>query len=399
MRYDFDEIIDRKNNHSVKYNEVMKKFGVDDVIPLWIADMDFRTARPVIEAMEKKVRHGIFGYVYRPDEYFESFINWQKRRFGWEPRKDLLSFSIGIVPSLGALVQIFSKKGDKVLIQTPVYSEFYDINEDNERVVIENRFIEKNGEYSLDLEDLENKLKEGPKLFIFCNPHNPLGHVWTYKELEAIGNLCVKYNVPIISDEIHADLTLWGNKHIPMASVSEKIRQNTITCTSTGKAFNLAGLQSATIVFNNMDVKTKFDKFWKDLEVHRNNPFNLVATMAAYSDAGEEYLNELIEYLQNNILFLNDFFKKYIPEILPNIPQATYLVWLDCRKLCKKFGFNQEQLEQFMLTKAKLGLNAGRVYQKGLEGFMRMNTACPRAVLEKALNQLKNAIENEREKK
>ena len=392
MKYNFDEIIDRKNNHSVKYNELIKKFGVDDVIPLWIADMDFKTAQPVIDALEKKVQHGVFGYVYRPDEYFESFINWQKRRFGWKPKKELLSFSIGIVPSLGALVQLFSEKGDKILIQTPVYSEFYDINEDNGRIVIENRFSEKDGEYSLDLEDLENKLKENPKLFIFCNPHNPLGHVWTHEELEAIGNLCRKYNVPVISDEIHADLTLWDNNHIPMASISEEIRQNTITCTSTGKAFNLAGLQSATIVFNNLEVKAKFDKFWKDLEVHRNNPFNLVATIAAYSDEGEEYLNQLKEYLQNNILFLNDFFKEYIPEIIPNIPQATYLVWLDCRKLCEKFGFDQKQLEEFMLTKAKLGLNEGRVYQKKLEGFMRLNVACPRAVLEKALNQLKNAI-------
>ena len=392
MKYNFDEVIDRKNNHSVKYKELTKKFGVDDVIPLWIADMDFKTAQPVIDALEKKVQHGIFGYVYRPDEYFESFINWQKKRFGWEPKKEMLSFSIGIVPSLGALVQLFSEKGDKILIQTPVYSEFYDINEDNERIVIENRFIEKNGEYSLDLEDLENKLKENPKLFIFCNPHNPLGHVWTHEELKAIGNLCRKYNVPVISDEIHADLTLWDNNHIPMASISEEIRQNTITCTSTGKAFNLAGLQSATIVFNNLEVKAKFDKFWKDLEVHRNNPFNLVATIAAYSDEGEEYLNQLKEYLQNNILFLNDFFKEYIPEIIPNIPQATYLVWLDCRKLCEKFGFDQKQLEEFMLTKAKLGLNEGRVYQKKLEGFMRLNVACPRAVLEKALNQLKNAI-------
>ena len=396
MKYNFDEIINRKNNHSVKYNELIKKFGVDDVIPLWIADMDFKTAQPVIDALEKKVKHGVFGYVYRPDEYFESFINWQKRRFGWEPRKELLSFSIGIVPSLGALVQLFSEKGDKILIQTPVYSEFYDINEDNGRIVIENRFIEKNGKYSLDLEDLENKLKENPKLFIFCNPHNPLGHVWTRKELEAIGNLCRKHNVPVISDEIHADLTLWDNKHIPMASISEEIRQNTITCTSTGKAFNLAGLQSATIVFNNLEVKAEFDKFWKDLEVHRNNPFNLVATIAAYSDEGEEYLNQLKEYLQNNILFLNNFFKEYIPEITPNIPQATYLVWLDCRKLCKKFGFNQKQLENFMLTKAKLGLNEGRVYQKRLEGFMRLNTACPRVILEKALNQLKDAIEKEK---
>ena len=399
MKYNFDEIIDRKNNHSVKYCEIDKKFGVDkdsDIIPLWIADMDFKTAQPIIDAIQKKAEHGIFGYVYRPDEYFESFINWQKRRYNWEPKKELVSFSIGVVPTLGSLVQIFSKPNDKILIQTPVYSEFYDINEDNKRIVIENRFIEKDGKYSLDLVDLENKLKEKPKFLIFCNPHNPLGKVWTYDELKAIGNLCIKYGVTVISDEIHSDLTLWDNQHIPMASVSEEIRKNTITCTSTGKAFNVAGLQCATIVFNNLETKEKFYRFWKDLEVHRNNPFNLVATMAAYSDEGEEYLKQLIEYLQNNILFLNDFFKKYIPEIKPNVPQATYLVWLDCRKLCEKFGFNQEQLEKFMLTKAKLGLNEGRVYQKGLEGFMRLNAACPRAVLEKAVNQLKEAISKEK---
>ena len=397
MKYNFDEIIDRKNNHSVKYCEIDKKFGVDkdsDIIPLWIADMDFKTAQPIIDAIQKKAEHGIFGYVYRPDEYFESFINWQKRRYNWEQKKELVSFSIGVVPTLGSLVQIFSKPNDKILIQTPVYSEFYDINEDNKRIVIENRFIEKDGKYSLDLVDLENKLKEKPKFLIFCNPHNPLGKVWTYDELKTIGDLCIKYGVTVISDEIHSDLTLWDNKHIPMASVSEEIRQNTITCTSTGKAFNVAGLQCATIVFNNLETKEKFYRFWKDLEVHRNNPFNLVATIAAYSDGGEEYLNQLIEYLQNNILFLNDFFKKYIPEIKPNVPQATYLVWLDCRKLCEKFGFNQEQLEEFMIKEAKIGLNPGRSFQKGLEGFMRLNTACPRSVLEKALNQLKDAIEN-----
>ena len=397
MKYNFDEVIDRKNNHSVKYCEIDKKFGVDkdsDIIPLWIADMDFKTAQPIIDAIQKKAEHGIFGYVYRPDEYFESFINWQKRRYNWEPKKELVSFSIGVVPTLGSLVQIFSKPNDKILIQTPVYSEFYDINEDNKRIVIENRFIEKDGKYSLDLVDLENKLKEKPKFLIFCNPHNPLGKVWTYDELKTIGDLCIKYGVTIISDEIHSDLTLWDNKHIPMASVSEEIRQNTITCTSTGKAFNVAGLQCATIVFNNLETKEKFYRFWKDLEVHRNNPFNLVATMAAYSDEGEEYLKQLIEYLQNNILFLNDFFKKYIPEIKPNVPQATYLVWLDCRKLCEKFGFNQEQLEEFMIKEAKIGLNPGRSFQKGLEGFMRLNTACPRSVLEKALNQLKDAIKN-----
>ncbi len=387
MKYNFDEIIDRKNNHSTKYNELMKKFGTDDVIPLWIADMDFKTAEPIIKAVEEKARHGIFGYVYRPDEYFQSFINWQKRQHNWNVNKELLSFSIGVVPALATLVKQFSEKGDKILIQTPVYSEFYDINHDNGRTVIENKFSEKDGEYFLDLKDLENKLKEQPKLFIFCNPQNPIGHVWTYDELKAIGDLCIKYNVPVVSDEIHADLTLWGNKHIPFASVSEEIGKNTITCTSTGKAFNLAGLQCATVVFNNLQEKQKFDKFWKDLEVHRNNPFNLVATIAAYNE-GDEYLSQLKKYLEDNIMFVHNYLKDNIPKIKSNIPQATYLIWLDCREL----GLNQKELEEFMLKKAKLGLNPGRAFQKDLEGFMRLNSACPRAVLKKAMEQLKNAV-------
>ena len=387
MKYNFDEIIDRKNNHSTKYNELMKKFGTDDVIPLWIADMDFKTAEPIIKAVEEKARHGIFGYVYRPDEYFQSFINWQKKQHNWNVNKELLSFSIGVVPALATLVKQFSEKGDKILIQTPVYSEFYDINHDNGRTVIENKFSEKDGEYFLDLKDLENKLKEQPKLFIFCNPQNPIGHVWTYDELKAIGDLCIKYNVPVVSDEIHADLTLWGNKHIPFASVSEEIAKNTITCTSTGKAFNLAGLQCATVVFNNLQEKQKFDKFWKDLEVHRNNPFNLVATIAAYNEGGE-YLSQLKKYLEDNIMFVHNYLKDNIPNIKSNIPQATYLIWLDCREL----GLNQKELEEFMLKKAKLGLNPGRAFQKDLEGFMRLNSACPRAVLKKAMEQLKNAV-------
>lgn len=387
MKYNFDEIIDRKNNHSTKYNELMKKFGTDDVIPLWIADMDFKTAEPIIKAVEEKARHGIFGYVYRPDEYFQSFINWQKKQHNWNVDKGLLSFSIGVVPALATLVKQFSEKGDKILIQTPVYSEFYDINHDNGRTVIENKFSEKDGEYFLDLKDLENKLKEQPKLFIFCNPQNPIGHVWTYDELKAIGDLCIKYNVPVVSDEIHADLTLWGNKHIPFASVSEEIGKNTITCTSTGKAFNLAGLQCATVVFNNLQEKQKFDKFWKDLEVHRNNPFNLVATIAAYNE-GDEYLSQLKKYLEDNIMFVHNYLKDNIPNIKSNIPQATYLIWLDCREL----GLNQKELEKFMLKKAKLGLNPGRAFQKDLEGFMRLNSACPRAVLKKAMEQLKNAV-------
>lgn len=386
MRYNFDEVINRI--HSAKYDERLKKFGSSDVIPLWVADMDFKTAQPIIDAMIKKANHGIFGYVSRPKEYFNAFISWQKKHNNWEVKEEFLSYCIGIVPALGALIQQYSKQNDKILVQAPVYTGFYEILQNNNRDILESKFKIHDGEYELDLVDFEEKLQQKPKFFILCNPHNPLGKVWSKKELKSMGDLCVKYGVLIVSDEIHSDLTLWDNVHVSMASISESIAKNTITCTSTGKAFNLAGLQSATIAFNNVEGKERFDTFWEKLEVHRNNPFNLVATIAAYEE-GEEYLEQLKAYLQDNIKYVHEYFKKHIPKIKANLPQASYLIWLDCAEL----GFKtQKELDEFMVKKAKIGLNSGSSFQIGLVGFMRMNVAYPRSVLEKALKQLENAV-------
>lgn len=246
MKYDFDQVLDRTHNDSSKYDERLKKFGTMDVLPLWVADMDFKAAQPILNAMEDKVRQGVFGYVSRREEYFDSLIRWQKRRNGWDiPDKSLLSFSVGVVPSLAALVRQFAKPGEKVLIQPPVYPEFYEVVENSGCEVLSNRLVEREGEFFLDLADFEAKLKEGPKCFLFCNPQNPTGHVWTRDELTAMGELCVKYRVPVVSDEIHADLMLWGHKHIPMAALSPEIAANTITCTAVSKTFNLAGSRPA----------------------------------------------------------------------------------------------------------------------------------------------------------
>lgn len=391
MQYNFDTLHDRSAHHAVKYNERAAKFGVKykDVIPLWIADMDFQTAQPIIDALHQVVSHGIYGYTTRPKDYFQSFINWQQQHHHWTVDPSLLSFCVGVVPALAALAQQLSNPADKVLIITPVYSEFDAINTSNQRQVIECPMQNINGEYKLDFEKFEQQLQQQPKFLVFCNPHNPVGKVWTREELKTIGDLCIKHNVVIISDEIHADLTLWDNTHIPMASVSQAIAANTITCTSTGKAFNTAGLQSATLVFNNREQKRLFDQFWRRLEIHRNNPFNLVANIAAY-EQGEDYLKQLILYLQDNILFVHDFIEQHIPQIKANIPQATYLIWLDCRQL----GFHkQAELETFMLEKAGLGLNSGAAYQKNLVGYMRLNIACPRSILKQAMQQLKKAID------
>lgn len=387
MKYNFDKIIDRTNTHAVKFDERIKNFGTDDVIPLWIADMDFETAQPIIDAINKRAQHGIYGYVSKPDSYFQAFRDWQKKRNNWNIDKDLVSFSPGVVPSLSVIVKEFTTENDTVLIQTPVYPEFYEVIEAWDRTVLENQLIEKDGLYSIDFKDFEEKLKQGPKLFILCNPQNPVGRVWTREELTRITDLCLKYNVLIVSDEIHADLILWGNKHIPTSTISKEANSITITCTSCSKTFNLAGLQASFAVFPNKNSKDRFDRFWRNLEIHRNNCFSIVALETAYKE-GEEWLEQLKPYLEGNIEYIIEYCKNNIPQIKPTKPESTYLVWLDCREL----ELSNEELKNFMIHKAHLGLNLGNNFSRSLSGYMRMNVACPRSTLEKAMKQLERAV-------
>ncbi len=386
MKYDFDEVIDRSKNRSAKYDERIKKFGTSDVIPLWVADMDFRTAQPIIDACIKKAQEGIWGYTSRPDSYFEAVQEWEKKRNQWDVDPSLMSWSLGVVPAMSAMIQLFSHVGDKILIQTPVYSEFYDIIESQNRVVVENLLQEKDGVWSIDFDDFKEKAKEC-KIFLLCNPHNPLGMVWTAEELKKMADICIEENVLLISDEIHSDLIFHGKKHIPAATLSDHIAKRTITCVSATKTFNLAGLQASTTIFPNLEMKQKFDDYWNKLDIHRNNAFSSVAMEAAYKE-GEEWLEQLLEYLSGNFDFIKEYCQTYIPKIKPNIPDATYLVWLDCREL----GMDNEELHRFMIQDAKLGLNDGNTFGHHLNGFMRLNAACPRSVLQKALEQLQNAV-------
>lgn len=387
MFYNFDEIVDRKDNNAAKYDERMKKFGTEDVIPLWIADMDFKVAKPIEDALLKKAAQGIFGYVSRPEEYWDVLCRWQKKRNNWEVDPSLLSFSCGVVPSLAALVRQFSREGEAILIQPPVYPEFYEVAENAGRRVLTNRLKEAGGSYEIDFEDFEEKLKLGPKAFILCNPQNPVGRCWKPWELKWMGELCVQYHVPVLSDEIHGDLMLWGNKHTPMAALSPEIGANTITCTAVSKTFNLAGLQASTVIFNNQKERERYETFWHSLEIHRNNSFSLVASIAAYKEGGE-WLEQLLTYLEGNMRYIKEYCQDYIPQIKPDLPECTYLVWLDCRALHK----SDEELNRFFVREAKLGLNAGCDFDRELSGYMRLNAACPRSVLEKALGQLKEAV-------
>lgn len=387
MKYDFDAIIDRSENHSAKYDERKKKFGTEDVIPLWIADMDFRTCQPVIDALTKRAQEGIWGYTARPDSYFAAIRAWQKRRNGWEIDPSLMSYSLGVVQSISACVKLFTPEGGNVLIQTPVYSEFYDMTEAWNRNVLENRFLEKDGKWSMDWEDFEEKLQQAD-LFLLCNPHNPLGMVWEPEELRRMAELCMKYHVKLFSDEIHSDLLFHGKKHTPIATLSPEIANYVMTGISGTKTFNLAGLQASTMIFPDLHTKQVFDHFWTNMDIHRNNAFSLTAMEAAFSEGGEEWLEQLLPYISDNFDFVVDYCEKHIPKIKTYAPDATYLMWLDCREL----GLTNEELHDFMIQKAKLGLNDGCSFGHSLNGYMRLNAACPRSILEKALKQLEAAV-------
>ena len=386
MKYDFDQIIDRSNNHSAKYDERKKKFGTDDVIPLWIADMDFRTAQPIIDALTARAQEGIWGYTTRPDSYFAAIRGWQQRRNNWDIDQSLMSFSPGVVQTISACVKLFTPEGGSVLIQTPVYSEFYDMAEAWNRKVLENQFLEEDGKWTVDWADFEAKLQQAD-LFILCSPHNPLGIVWTPEELRWMAELCMKYHVCMLSDEIHSDLIFHGRRHTPVASLSPEIARYVITAISGTKTFNLAGLQASTVVFPNAHMKQVFDRFWMNMDIHRNNAFSLTAMEAAFT-SGEEWLEQLLPYLSDNFDFVVDYCEKHIPQIKTYAPDATYLMWLDCRAL----GMSNEVLHDFMIQKAKLGLNDGCSFGRSLNGYMRLNAACPRSVLAQALRRLETAV-------
>ena len=286
MKYNFDEIVDRSGNRSAKYDERIKKFGTADVIPLWIADMDFRTAQPIIDACKAKAEEGIWGYTTRPDSYFQAVQQWEQRRKGWTPDTALMSWSLGVVPALASLVKLFSGENDKVLIQTPVYSEFYDVTEAWGREVVENPLVEKDGQWHVDFDDFARKVRQC-RIFLLCNPQNPVGRVWEPEELRKMAELCVENGTLLISDEIHSDLIFHGKRHTPTASLSPRIAANTITCVSATKTFNLAGLQASTTIFPNLEMKRAFDEFWGRMDIRRNNAFCSVAMEAAYRE-GEE---------------------------------------------------------------------------------------------------------------
>ncbi|MCI5697903.1 MAG: pyridoxal phosphate-dependent aminotransferase [Clostridiales bacterium] len=396
MKYDFNKTVAREDFCSVKYDNRGIVFGRHDVIPLWIADMDFTVAEPIVRACERRTKHGIFGYTSRPDDYYRAAASFMERRHGWNVPIETLSFCPGIVPALYSLIQIMSKPGDKILLQTPVYNCFHDVIKASEdRILLSNKLVKtEKGEfpYEIDFKDFEEKLSlEKPALFLLCNPHNPVGRVWTPDELFKMHRLCLEYNVPVISDEIHGDLELFGHKYTPSHTLGKEISKNTVVCFSASKTFNLAGLQASNLSFGNTKWKSSFDSYWSALHLDLNNCYSVEAFKAAWL-YGDEWLDELLKYLEGNMIFIRDYAGKYIPELSVYLPEASYLMWLDFSSL----NMTQDELCVFLVEEAGVGLSDGRSFDPDAIGFMRMNVASPRSVIERAMYQIREAVAKRR---
>lgn len=391
MKYNFNERIDRSENHSAKWAEMKMKFGRSDLIPMWVADMDIKAAPEIIESMKKKVEQEIFGYVYRPDSYYKTATEWLKKRFGYEISPSSLIHSPGVVPSMSILVKMLTKTTDKILIQTPVYPPFASAVKDNGRELVENPLIkDEKGYYTIDFEDLEKKLSlDEVKLFILCNPHNPVGRVWKKEELLKMGELCKKYNVRILADEIWRDLIMPGYKHTPMASLSKDIEDITITLFSPTKSFNLAGLQASFATFSKAEERKEFENILEQMDVKRNNPFSLVAFETAYEKC-EDWLEELILHIDGNMQYVVDFIAEKLPEIKVVKPEGTYLMWLDFNGT----KIPQDKIQEFLINEAKVAMNDGGSFGSNGKGFARMNVACPRYMVEEAMERIEKALKN-----
>lgn len=387
MVYDFDKVIDRTGMYSAKLEETKMKFGRDDIIPMWIADMDFVMAQPVIDTMVEKARHGIWGYTSRDDKYFEAVQSWMKHTRKWDVPIERMSHALGGLPMLANIIHTFCKVGDKMLIQPPVFSEFKTVIDNWELEMLVNPLIEENNEYRIDFDDLRAKAKEAD-FMIFCNPHNPIGRVWSKEEVKEVAKICHENGVQLISDEMFGDMMLFGEEFFAPASLDEEYTKNIITCTSIAKTFNMAGLQVATCILPTIEMKEAFDKTLAKVETKRNNTFSIHANQVAMTECYDWY-DQSLAYITENIKFAMEYIDKHIPNVRYTKPSSAYLLWLDFRN----FEMTQEELMRFLVNEAKIGLNDGTSFGTEGEGFMRMNLGTPRVVVEQALEQLRDAVE------
>ncbi len=387
-KYNFDEIIEREGTNCLKYDARKLFFETDDLLPLWVADMDFKTPDFIVDAIKKRAEHELFGYSFRPDSYYEAIIDWMKRRHNWEIQRNRISFSPGVVAGLTIAIETFSKPGDGVIVQPPVYFPFFDCVKGTNRKMVENPLQLVNGRYTFDFDDLRSKIDKHTKLLLLSNPQNPGGMAWTREELTQLATFCTENKIMVISDEIHSDLIYNKQKHIPIASISDEIAQNSMVLMAPSKTFNVAGLSSSVVVIPN---RAKFVKYERALGVGHlgmGNIFGTVALEAAYT-SGDNWLEQLLDYLWENYKTLESFFEMHLPKAKVMRPEATFLAWIDF----SEYGMNSNELFKFTIEQAKVGLNSGAKFGKGGEGWLRLNFGCPQEVLLEALNRLKYAFD------
>ncbi|WNS46254.1 MalY/PatB family protein [Paenibacillus sp. MMS20-IR301] len=386
MKYDFERIIDRSNTRSYKWDQSEKLFGRKDILPLWVADMDFESPPAVKEVLLRRAQEGIYGYSVPSDSYKEAILSWYGRHHDWKIEKEWITDSPGIVTSLSLAVELFTAPGDPVIIQSPVYYPFYDVIQMNDRKVAKNPLLLKGGRYEMDYAGLEELMKDGAKLLLLCSPHNPGGRVWEREELLRLGGLCLQYGVTVISDEIHCDLAMPGYKHIPFASLSAELSDITVTTLAATKTFNLPGLQTSYIVASNPALRLKFERKLKALSLHMASFFAQEAVEAAYNE-GDEWLEQLVQHVAGNAEYAIAYLQEKLPAIRVMKPQATYLLRMDCTAL----GLDAAGLKQLMYAEAGVAFNEGSVFGTEGQGHLRINLACPRSLLTRALENFTRA--------
>jgi cysteine-S-conjugate beta-lyase len=399
MKYDFDRVYSRRNTNSAKWDAVKAIFGSEDVIPMWVADMDFPAAQPIVEALEKRAEHPFYGYTQAGQNTIEAVVDRMKRKFNWKIKPEWVVFTPGVISAINAAIKSLTHPGDEIILQEPVYYPFFSSVKSNGCQIVTNQLKFSDGRYEMDFADLENKFSpQGAMHFgnsriraiVLCNPHNPIGRLWGRDDLIKLGQIVIGHGATVISDEIHCELLFKGNKHTPFASISKEFEQNSIVCMAPSKTFNLAGLSASSIIIPNKKLR---DGFHESGMTHGINLFGLTALEAAYR-YGDEWLEQLLDYLQANLDFTMKYFKEKIPKIRVIKPQGTYLLWLDCRGL----GLDDKALSNFMKGQAKIGLDDGSMFGAGGSGFERMNIACPRSLLKEALQRIEKAVNNIKKK-
>lgn len=385
MKYDFDKITPRRGTNSYKWDSCKNK----DVLPMWVADMDFETAPAITDALKRRMQHGCFGYTLVPKDYYDAVTAWFSRRHNWNISKEWFIYTLGVVPAISAVIKALAKESDSILTLTPVYNCFFSSIRNNGCLLESCPLTYEDNTFSIDFDDLERRAaKPSVSILLLCNPHNPSGRVWTRSELTRIGEICIRNNVTVVSDEIHCEIVHPGFRYTPFASISEEFLHHSVTCISPSKAFNTAGLQIANIIAADESMRKRIDKAININEVCDVNPFGVIATIAAYNE-GEEWLTQLVEYIHGNFTFFRDYCKKRFPQFPVAPLEGTYLAWMDCRKL----AMPSELIERELIDKAALWLNAGSMYGDEGEGFMRWNLACPRSVVKEGLARFEKYLE------